>query len=317
MSIQATDAARGEGAAPRSAADIVNATFRHWSLWPCMGFLLALSVYPVVQLVPMALSTIEFAGGRALWTFTPRRNFEALLADHVLVDAIVNTLIFVGLSVAIEMVLGFFAALFIACLPRGRVFARTIMIMPILLPAVAIGSMWKLMYNYDFGLFNQIAGAIGLDPINWLGDTRWALLAVVVVDVWHWTPFVFLILFASIEALPQDVMEAARVDGASAWQMIRLVILPLLGPALAVAAVFRAIGAFKAFDQVYLLTSGGPGTATELLSLHLNRVFFEQNQLGYGSMLSLTIIAVIAATIGVARWAAPGGERADPAKVER
>jgi len=292
----------GEQRAQRG--DLLNATFRHWSLWPCLGFLLALSVYPVLQLFPMALSTIEFAGGRQVWSFTPRRNLELLLADHVLRDAIVNTIVFVVLSVAAEMVLGFFAALFIACLPRGRGFARTVMILPILLPAVAIGSMWKLMYNYDFGLFNQLAAAVGLDPINWLGDVRLALLAVVIVDIWHWTPFVFLILFAAIEALPQDVLEAARVDGASAWQTIRRVILPLLGPALAVAALFRAIAAFKAFDQVYLLTSGGPGTATELVSLHLNRVFFEQNQLGYGAMLSLTIIAVIAATIGVGRWSA-------------
>lgn len=293
------------------AVDFVNRTFRHWSMWPCLGFVLALSVYPVVQLVPMALSTIEFAGGKALWAFTPRRNLALLLGDEVLRDAIVNTLIFVVLSVAIEMVLGFFSALFIACMPRGRNFARTIMILPVLLPAVAIGSMWKLMYNYDFGLFNQIVGVFGLDPVNWIGDTRWALLSVVVVDVWHWTPFVFLILFAAIEALPQDVLEACRVDGASTWQTIRLVILPLLGPALAVAALFRAIAAFKAFDQVFLLTSGGPGTSTELLSLHLNRVFFEQNQLGFGSMLSLAIIATIAATLLVGRWATLRMERSD------
>jgi multiple sugar transport system permease protein len=293
--------------------DFVNRTFRHWSMWPCLGFLLALSVYPVVQLVPMALSTIEFAGGKAAWAFTPRRNLALLLGDEVLRDAIVNTLIFVVLSVAIEMVLGFFSALFIACMPRGRNFARTIMILPVLLPAVAIGSMWKLMYNYDFGLFNQIVGVFGLDPVNWIGDTRWALLSVVVVDVWHWTPFVFLILFAAIEALPQDVLEACRVDGATTWQTIRLVILPLLGPALAVAALFRAIAAFKAFDQVFLLTSGGPGTSTELLSLHLNRVFFEQNQLGFGSMLSLAIIATIAATLLVGRWATLRMERADRA----
>ena len=297
--------------------DFVNRTFRHWSMWPCLGFLLALSVYPVVQLVPMALSTIEFAGGKALWAFTPRRNTALLLADEVLRDAIVNTLIFVVLSVAIEMVLGFFSALFIACMPRGRNFARTIMILPVLLPAVAIGSMWKLMYNYDFGLFNQIVGVFGLDPVNWIGDTRWALLSVVVVDVWHWTPFVFLILFAAIEALPQDVLEACRVDGASTWQTIRMVILPLLGPARAVAALFRAIAAFKAFDQVFLLTSGGPGTSTELLSLHLNRVFFEQNQLGFGSMLSLAIIATIAATLFVGRWATFRMERRDRAGAAR
>ena len=187
--------------------DFLNRTFRHWSMWPCLGFLLALSVYPVVQLVPMALSTIQLSSEGASWAFTPRRNLELLLGDEVLRDAIVNTLVFVVLSVAIEMVLGFFSALFIACLPRGRTLARTIMILPILLPAVAIGSMWKLMYNFDFGLFNQIAAVLGLDPINWLGDKRLALLSVIIVDIWHWTPFVFLILFAAIETLPQDVLE--------------------------------------------------------------------------------------------------------------
>jgi multiple sugar transport system permease protein len=298
---------------PRSTDGVVNRTFRHWSLWPCLGVLLALSVYPVLQLVPMALSTIRITNEGALWAFTPRRNLEVLFGDQVLLDAIANTLVFVGLSVATEMVLGFCAALFVACMPRGRGFACTLMILPILLPGVAIGSMWKLMYNYDFGLFNQIAGVLGQGPINWLGDKQLALLSVVIVDIWHWTPFVFLILFAAIESLPRDVLEAARIDGASAWQTVRHIILPLLGPALAVAALFRAITAFKAFDQVYLLTSGGPGTATELLSLHLNRVFFEQNQLGYGAMLSLTIIAVIAATLGVGRWAATSGERRDRA----
>jgi len=303
----------GTSSGRRPIEDLANRTFRHWSLWPCLGFLLALSVYPVLQLVPMALSTIQISGDHTAWEFTPRRNFGLLIGDAVLRDAIINTLVFVVLSVAAEMVLGFFAALFIACMPRGRNFARTVMILPILLPAVAIGSMWKLMYNYDFGLFNQIAGLFGIGPLNWLGDTSWALLSVVIVDIWHWTPFVFLILFAAIETLPQDVLEACRVDGATSWQTIRLIILPLLGPALAVAALFRAIAAFKAFDQVFLLTSGGPGTATELLSLHLNRVFFEQNQLGYGSMLSLSIIAVIAATIGVGRWASSRAERGDKA----
>ncbi|MBI3503577.1 MAG: sugar ABC transporter permease [Proteobacteria bacterium] len=295
----------------------MNRTFRHWSLWPCLGFLLALSVYPVLQLVPMALSTIKLSSEGASWAFTPRRNFDLLLGDEVLRDAIVNTLVFVVLSVAAEMVLGFFSALFIACMPRGRTFARTIMILPILLPAVAIGSMWKLMYNFDFGLFNQMAALVGAGPINWLGDKRLALLSVVIVDIWHWTPFVFLILFAAIETLPQDVLEAGRVDGATSWQTIRLIILPLLGPALAVAALFRAIAAFKAFDQVFLLTSGGPGTATELLSLHLNRVFFEQNQLGYGSMLSLAIIGVIAGSLGVSRWTAVRADRRDRAEVAR
>ena len=109
----------------------------------------------------------------------------------------------------------------------------------------------------------------------------------VIVDVWHWMPFVFLILFAAVEGLPRDVLEAARVDGATRWQIVRRIIMPLLRPAIVVAFLFRSILAFKVFDEMFLLTSGGPGTSTELVSLHLYKVFFEQNQLGYGALLSL------------------------------
>jgi multiple sugar transport system permease protein len=116
-------------------------------------------------------------------------------------------------------------------------------------------------------------------------------------------PFVFLILFAAVEGLPVEVYEAARIDGASGWQTFRHVTLPLLMPALVVAVTFRSILAFKAFDEVFLLTSGGPGTSTELISLHIYKVFFEQNQLGYGALLSLTVIAAIVAFLLVSRRA--------------
>jgi multiple sugar transport system permease protein len=150
------------------------------------------------------------------------------------------------------------------------------------------------MYNYDFGVFNQILGLAGIAPVSWLGSTSLALWSVIFVDIWHWVPFVFLILFAAVEGLPREVLEAGRVDGATRWQLLRHVTLPLLMPAITVAFLFRSILAFKAFDEVYLLTGGGPGTSSELISLHLYRVFFEQNQLGYGAMLSvLTIVGVL------------------------
>jgi multiple sugar transport system permease protein len=122
--------------------------------------------------------------------------------------------------------------------------------------------------------------------------------------VWHWVPFVFLILFAAVEGLPVELLEAARVDGATRWQAVRLIIVPLLRPAIVVALLFRTILAFKVFDEVYLLTAGGPGTATELINLHLYKVFFEQNQLGYGALLSLALIAAIVALLLVSRRAA-------------
>jgi multiple sugar transport system permease protein len=161
--------------------------------------------------------------------------------------------------------------------------------------------MWKLMYNYDFGVINQALGLLHVAPVNWLGSTSVALLAVIVVDVWHWVPFVFLILFAAVEGIPTDVIEAARIDGATTRQITWRVIVPLLKPALAVAFLFRAIFAFKAFDEVFLLTGGGPGTSTELVSLHLYEIYFRQNQLGYGALLSLAIIATIVVVLLVAR----------------
>jgi multiple sugar transport system permease protein len=283
--------------------DFLNRTFRHWSLLPAVVLFVLLTAYPVANLVRMSVSTIEFAQGTETWTFTPLRNLALLRADEVIPPAVVNTLIFVVAAVAIEMLLGLALALLVAGVTRGKGLVRTVMILPILVPPVAIGSMWKLLYNYDFGIFNQALTALHLPAVNWLGSTSLALWSVILVDVWHWVPFVFLILFAAVEALPIDVLEAARVDGATRRQLLRRVVLPLLKPAIVVALLFRTILAFKVFDEVFLLTSGGPGTSTELVTLHLYKVFFEQNQLGYGALLSLALIAAILAFLLVGRLA--------------
>ena len=272
----------------------LNATFRHWSLLPAVILFAVLTAYPVLNLFRMSVSTIQFKGNADLWSFAPRRNWDALFSDPSLGAALVNTLVFVVVAVTAEMLLGLALALLVGGMTRGKGPMRTIMIVPILVPPVAIGSMFKLMYNYDFGVFNQMLDLVGIGPISWLGSTSLALWSVILVDIWHWVPFVFLILFAAVEGLPGEVLDAGRVDGANRWQLLRHVTLPLLKPAIVVALLFRSILAFKAFDEVYLLTGGGPGTSSELLSLHLYRVFFEQNQLGYGALLSvLTIVGVL------------------------
>jgi len=280
---------------------VFSATFKYWSVAPAVLVLAALTVLPALALLRMSVSTITFSEGHEHWALTPARNFAALFTDPGLAATVVNTLLFVIVAVAIEMVVGLALALLVGGLARGKGLMRTLLIVPILVPPVAIGNMFKLMYNYDFGLFNQILGALGLPAVSWLGSTSLALWSIVLVDVWHWVPFVFLILFAAVEALPIDVMEAAHVDGANRWQMLRRIKLPLLMPAIVVALVFRAILAFKAFDEVYLLTGGGPGTSSELVSLHLYRVFFEQNQLGYGALLSVLTIVVVLSMLAAGR----------------
>ncbi|HYZ40823.1 MAG TPA: sugar ABC transporter permease, partial [Stellaceae bacterium] len=243
------------------------------------------------------------SGGHEHIVFDPGANFTLLRQDPALRPAIVNSLLFVAGSVMAEMIIGLALAIVIARLRRGKGFIRTIVILPILVPPVAIGSMWKLIYNYDFGVVNQAVELLGLPHIDWLGSPQLALLSVILVDVWHWVPFIFLILFAAVEGLPVDIIEAAHIDGGTPWQVTRFVMLPLLLPAIGIAFTFRAILAFKAFDEVFLLTGGGPGTATDLVSLYLYEVFFVQNQLGYGAMLSVGLILAIVSFLLVGRRA--------------
>lgn len=275
--------------------------FRYGTLIPAVIILLALTVYPTINLIMMSLSTIDFAQGGQVWRFTPFANFERLFSDRLFAITLKNTLIFAVVSVFAEMILGFALALLVSSAPRAKGIVRTLMILPILVPPVTIGSIWKLMYNYEFGIFNQMLATIGIDPIGWLSDTRLALGSVILVDIWHWTPFVFLVLFAGVEGLPKEVLEAARVDGATTWQTIRKVIIPLMMPAIAVAFLFRSIFAFKVFGEVFLLTSGGPGMATEMVSLHLYKVYFEQNNLGYGAFLSIVVVIAIITFLATAR----------------
>jgi multiple sugar transport system permease protein len=286
------------------AAEFLDRTFPYWSLAPAAVIFIVLSVYPILNLLHMSVSTFQTAGGVDQSTFDPMANLRFFGSDPVLRAAIVNTLIFVAVSVSAELLIGLALAITVARVRRAKGLVRTLVILPILVPPVAIGSMWKLILNYDFGIVNQFLHLFGAGPVNWLGDGSLALLSVIIVDVWHWVPFIFLILFAAVEGLPGDVMEAARMDGATQRQMTWHVMLPLLKPAISVAFIFRAILAFKTFDEVFLLTSGGPGTASELISLHLYKIFFVQNNLGYGAMLSVTLILMVVAFLLVARQAA-------------
>lgn len=287
----------------RRMSDFVDRHFKWFTLGPAAVLLMLLTVYPIVNLFFMSVSTIRFEQVREIWTFTPWENLQQLLRDDVFRIALWNTLVFAIVSVILEVALGLTLAILVASISAFKGLMRTVLILPILMPPIAIGSMWKLMYSYDFGVLNQIVTGLGLPPVNWTGSTSLALWSIVIVDIWHWTPFVFLILFAAVEGLPREIVEAARIDGARNRDVVFKILLPMLKPAIAVAALFRAILAFKVFDQVFLLTSGGPGTSTEVVSLHLYKVFFEQNQLGYGAMLSLAIIAATIAFLLVGRQA--------------
>ena len=274
--------------------------WRRLTLAPAFAVMLLLAAFPILNMLAMSFFSIQWIEATAVWTPAGLANYRAIPADNLVRAGVLNTLLFVVVAVGLEMVLGFFLALFCSRIGRGRIVYRTLFLLPILVPGIVVGAMWKLMYNYDFGIINQAIGLIGLGPYDWLGSYGTALLSVIVVDIWHWTPFCFLLLLAAIESLPQDVAEAAKIDGATGWQELIHVTLPMLWPAILVTMGFRALTAFKVFDEVYLLTGGGPGTATEVLSFTIYQRFFTEDRVGYGSALSIAVMFGVALVMVVA-----------------
>jgi multiple sugar transport system permease protein len=277
---------------------------RLWTLAPAVLVFLLLTLLPIANLLVMSVHDIAWVQGRSQWSFAGLKHYLALPDDALFRAGIGNTLVFAAVSVTIQIVLGFMLALFVSRLARGRIIYRTIFILPVLIPGIVIGAIWKLMLNFDFGLANEIIGFVGANPRDWLGSRATALAAVIVVDVWHWTPFCFLLLLAGLESLPQDVYEAARVDGATAWTELRFVTLPMMLSTIIVTLVFRLIAAFKVFDEVYLLTGGGPGTATEVISFTVYRRFFTEDRMGHGSALSTVTLFLISLLVILALAAA-------------
>lgn len=265
--------------------------------------LIVLTVYPMIQLLRMSVSEVNWVEGRQVWEYVGLEYFSTLRADPVVGIAIKNTLLFVIVTVALETFLGLVLALAISQTKLFSTLYRSVIIIPLLIPAVAIGTMWSLMYDYNYGAITQFLLAIGVkNPPLWTADPSTALLSVIVVDIWHWTSFLFLIILAGVQSLPEETLEAARVDGANAWQQLRYVTLPLLVPTIIIAAMLRTIHAFKVFDQIFVLTTGGPGTSTQVISLYIYEVFNDQARIGYASFLALGVTLIMSIFVLFYLW---------------
>ena len=193
------------------------------------------------------------------------------------------------------MVLGTALALFFNLGLKGAWIVRGILVLPMLITPIVVGVMWRALLNPDWGLVNWAIAWLGLEPPNWLGSIEMAMKTLVLVDVWQWTPFVFIIVFARLQALPQDVFEAAQIDGAGAFTTFRYVTLPLLMPAIIFAAVFRAVDAFRSFDLIYGLSYGGPARSTTTLSFFSFQNGFQFQNYGYAAAVSYMMLLILVA----------------------
>lgn len=225
-------------------------------------------------------------------------NYGALLSQSGFRQAALFTLLFVVVSVPLELALGMALALLLNEPIRGRGWFRATVLIPWAIPAAISARTWELIYNYQYGPANYLLHLLGLEPVNWLGSDIGAFLAVVLADAWKTTPFVALILLAGLAAIPRDLIQQAQVDGAHIGQRFLHVILPLLRPVLVVALLFRTIDALRIFDLNYVLTGGGPGGATTSFSL-LGYKYFLAGDFGTGSAVSV-ILFVIALGLSLA-----------------
>jgi multiple sugar transport system permease protein len=261
-------------------------------LAPAALLILGLTVYPLLYSVRISL---ERRTGFAEPEFVGLDNFERLLHDEFFWNALEVTAIFTFAAVTLELAAGFALALVVAAREtRFTRWLRTIYLLPMIVAPIVVGIVWRLLYQADSGAVPYLASLVGLGQPDILGTPGLALPALIAVDVWEWTPFMFLVLLAGLQSLPQEPYEAARVDGAGKVQIFFTLTLPLLRPVLLVALLVRTMDAFTIFDQVFALTRGGPGTSTQVLGLYAYENAFRFSQLGYGAAIVFCMIVLLA-----------------------
>ena len=269
-------------------------------------------IYPVVQ--GLLLSMQDWAVGTPMSTaeFIGADNYLRMLSDENVQESMWVTFKFGFFTITIEMTLGIALALLLEKPIRGASVFRTIFIMPLMISPVVVGLVWRYLYDARAGWINHYLELAGIEPLIWLGEPHLAFFAIVFTDIWQWTPFVFIIVIAGLQALPSEVLEASRIDGANTWQQIFLVKLPMIKSILIIALLLRLIDVFKGLEVMLIMTEGGPGLATELLSLHVYKTAFDAQQLGYAAAISvLLLLIVFALSLAILLISNPMKTRAD------
>lgn len=262
---------------------------------PGLLFLVAIALYPLLFALYMALTDFSLIAAVEP-TFQGIGNFLRVLRNPQFWHSAQLTVIFVSTTVAAQLTLGFLLALvFLGGFPGDRLL-RSLLIMPMVVAPVVSGLLWRFMLNIEYGVINYLIAAVGLPRIDFLGATRSALPTLMAIDIWQWTPFVFLIVLPGLMSVSREIIEAARVDGANRWQLIWHQYLPLVRYPLMVAALLRIIDAFRVYDTIFMTTRGGPIDATETLSWHIYDRGFRSLDMPYAAAsawLALILVTVI------------------------
>ena len=267
---------------------------------PAVLLILALSIYPL--LFSLWVNFVNYDFEIPGHDFVGLQNFQTVVSDPIFRSSLLLTFILSVTNVATEFVLGFALALCMVKSFRGRGLVMSILIIPLFISPVIVGQTWTLFLQRPFGPADYILTEILRRPveISWLSDSPWYYIAIVIADVWQWTPFMFVILLAGLAAIPQHLYEAAELDGLSAVKTFFYITVPQLGPIITLAVTFRLLDAVRLFDVIFMMTGGGPGTATYTASYYLYQVGFQQFHLGVataGSWIFLILLSIVIMTL--------------------
>ena len=284
----------------------------YFFILPAMLVMLGGLIYPVAQAVYLSFFDWTIGTDLADAPFTGLDHYIRMLGDENVRASLWVTLKFGFWTITIEMALGIALALLLEKPIRGASVFRTIFILPLMVSPVVVGLVWRYLYDARIGWINYYLVQMGFEPQVWLGDPGLAFMAIVITDIWQWTPFIFIIVIACLQALPSEVLEASKIDGANWWQHIFFVKLPMIRSILIIALLMRLIDVFRSLEVMYIMTGGGPGRATELLSLHIYSRAFSTQQLGYASAISVLLIVIVSLfSLAILRVGNPMKDKAD------
>lgn len=265
----------------------------YYFMIPAMLILISVLVIPVISGIRLSFFEWSLVEIMKKPNFVGLRNFIEIFENENFHTSVRVTLVFTFSVVILELFFGTLLALLLENgIPGIRLF-RTIFILPVMIAPVVVGVVWRFMYNPSYGKINYLLGQIGIEPIGWLSDPKLALTSIIITDIWQWTPFVFLLVLAGLQNIPKDLNDASKVDGANYLQTLFHIKLPCLSNVLSITAVLRLIDAFRGLVVMLIMTNGGPGVSTEILSVHLYKTAFTDQRLGKASALAVILLLII------------------------
>ena len=274
---------------------------------PAVATIVALSIFPL--LYSLWLSFVRWDLQEKEHPFVGLANYGTAVADPRIWAGLKNTLLIVVAGVGLEFLLGLGLALVLVEELKGKRFIIPLLMLPVMMVPIVVAFTWNMLWDAQYGAINELLSVVTGHKVivAWLAQANTALFAMIVTDLWQWTPFMFLVLLAGLAAVSPELYEAASIDGANGWQLFRHITLPSLAPIIAVAILFRGLDAFKIFDFVYIFTQGGPGTSTETISWYIYQLGFKFFRMGYAAAMSYLVVIFLSvvATLYVTRILRP------------